>query len=241
MKVLEVGGGGYVGSLINPYLAEWHQIRVLDVYPPRSPVDEYQQGSLFDVRTVRRAMRGMDALIYLAMGKNREGSVDVVSKSYDVNVKGVHKALAAAAAQGVTRCVYASSMSVYKEWTSGDVRSEEVLPDAVHVYGFTKRLGEEVCELFTRSHGMSCVALRLCAPVSREEWLEKARPGVPTGATSAPDVARAFHLALVCERTGFDAFFITGDYEGHFNSLARARKILGWAPVERPVQRRKAA
>ena len=35
MKVLLVGGSGHVGSFITPYLTRHHDLRVLDLRPPR--------------------------------------------------------------------------------------------------------------------------------------------------------------------------------------------------------------
>ena len=46
MKVLMLGGAGHVGSFITPYLQKQHELRVLDLRPPRHDGVEYIEGSV---------------------------------------------------------------------------------------------------------------------------------------------------------------------------------------------------
>ena len=54
MRVLVVGGSGYVAGLVLPALAREHEIRVLDRRPPRHDV-EYRPGSAVDYADLRGA------------------------------------------------------------------------------------------------------------------------------------------------------------------------------------------
>jgi nucleoside-diphosphate-sugar epimerase len=110
---------------------------------------------------------------------------------------------------------------------------EDLPPDSERLYGFTNRLGEEVCRNATRQWGMSVNALRLCFPQSPETWLSEARLGVPTMATDAEDVSRAL-LAALNFRAGFQAFTISGDYEQKLMRMTKAKSLLGWEPLARP-------
>lgn len=74
MKVLLVGGSGLVGTLIAPYLAREHELRVLDVVPPPSGV-EWHEGSILEPDDVASALDGMDAFIHLVM-RSPQGSGD---------------------------------------------------------------------------------------------------------------------------------------------------------------------
>jgi nucleoside-diphosphate-sugar epimerase len=113
---------------------------------------------------------------------------------------------------------------------------EGITPDASDLYGFTKRLGEEVCLNATRAYGMSANALRMCFPTPDDEWAALARLGTPTIATAASDVARALLAALDYRGAGFQAFMISGDYEQKLMSMAKAKRVLGWEPLARPTQ-----
>lgn len=245
MRVLVIGGSGYVGSLVLPLLAPHHHLRVFDLRPPLDTTLEYIEGDIGDQAALERATQNIDALLYLAMGRRppREGDPwtawETKTDAFDVNVKGVYLALFAAHQAGVAHAVYASSLSVYHamDGRNRDVRyytDEDLPPDARNLYGFTKRLGEEVCRNAVREWNLSVNALRLCLPTPREKWLAETKPGEPTIATTAEDVARALGAALAF-RAGFQAFTISGDYEQKLMSLAKAKQFLGWEPQARPL------
>src|SRR4051812_13080431 len=95
MKVLLVGGAGHVGSFITPYVRQRHELRVLDVRPPRHEGVEYVEGSVTDPDAVRKALTGVDAFLWLVMRKPQGGSVttqdvETIVENYDVNCKGLH-------------------------------------------------------------------------------------------------------------------------------------------------------
>lgn len=243
VKVLVVGGSGHVGGLVLPFLAARHEIVIFDLKPPRQDVAvRYIAGSVCDPEALAEAAHGMDALLYMAMGRGwpRTDDPRIVAEwranSYDVNVKGVHLALLAAHRNGIGHAVFTSSMSVYqgihKRQVEGD---EDTPPDADDPYGFTKRLGEEVCRSACRTWGMSVNALRLCLPVSEERWHTEVKPGQATIMTTAEDTARAL-LAALEYRDGFQAFAISGDYNQERMSLEKARRLLGWEPLARPEE-----
>lgn len=236
MKVLVIGGSGHVGGLTLPFLAQHHSLRVFDLRPPANSEWEYVAGNIGDLAALSRAAEGMDALLYMAMGNKEYTLPDAITTNFDVNIKGVYMALYAAQSAGITHAVYTSSMSVY----GGDLMQrtfadEELTPDSGHLYGFTKRLGEEVCRNAAREWGMSVNALRLCFPISEDEWQSNTRLGTPTLATTAEDVARAL-LAALEYRGGFQTFMISGDYEQKVLNMSKARRVLGWEPLARPVE-----
>ena len=80
---------------------------------------------------------------------------------------------------------------------------------------------------------MSVNVLRLCFPMPDDRCQDEARPGVPTIATAASDVASAL-VAALDYRGGFQAFMISGDYELMVMNMAKAKRLLGWAPLARP-------
>lgn len=236
MKVLVVGGSGYVGGLVLGQLSARHALRVFDLRPPAEAAWEFVAGSVGDLDALARAAEGTDALLYMAMGEKDFDSVSGISSNLDVNVKGVYLALDAARRAGVGHAVYTSSMSIY----GGDLLQryfpdEGLTPDASDLYGFTKRLGEEVCQNAARAWGVSVNALRLCFPTADAEWAAQTRRGTPTIATAAGDVARAL-LAALDYRGGFQAFMISGDYEQRLMNMEKARRLLGWEPLARPPQ-----
>jgi nucleoside-diphosphate-sugar epimerase len=237
MKVLVVGGSGYVGGLVLPQLSRQHTLRVFDMRPPVEVAWEFVAGSVDDLDALAGAAEGTDALLYMAMGEKVFDTASGITSNLDVNVKGIYLALDAAQRAGVRHAVYTSSMSIY----GGDLLQrffpdEGITPDASDLYGFTKRLGEEVCQNAARAWGMSVNALRLCFPTADEEWATQTWRGTPTIATAANDVARALQAALDYRGGGFHAFMISGDYEQKLMKMDKAQRLLGWEPLARPLK-----
>ena len=205
-------------------LARRQALRGFDLRPPADASLEYVRGDARDPAALAEAVRGVDAVLYMAMGTDpgRDGGeaarMEARVTAFDVNVKGLHLALHAAHGAGVTHAVYTD---------------EDTPPDAVYAYGLTKHLGEEVCRHACRAWGLSVNALRLFFPVPEDKWQAEARGG-PTPMTTAEDTARAL-LAALEYRAGFEAFTISGDYAQGLLNMAKAKRLLGWEPLARPA------
>lgn len=241
MKVLLVGGSGLVGTFITPYLAEHHELRVLDIRPPehRDSV-EYLEGSIADAGDVARALEGVDSFVNLVMrnpqgGSSTDQDLETIRNNYEVNTLGLHLLLWTAQRMGIRRGVHTSTMSVHhreREWYS----SEEAVPrDTPSAYGVTKALGEMICEYFARWFDMRLIALRITGPRKREDYLvERVTPKNPRlFVTDEEDLARAYLAALEAVRIGharFDPIFIAGDEHEKEHNLSKARQLLGWTP-----------
>ncbi len=241
MKVLLVGGSGHVGSFITPYLQARHELRVLDLRPPKHPGVEYVEGSIANPDDLQRALDGVDAFIHLVMksgqgGSSTEQSIQVIQENYEVNALGVHLLLYTAQGLGIKRGVYTSTMSVhYRERTW--FPSEETVPlDTPSVYGLTKGFGEGICQYFARWFDMNLLALRITGPRTREQFLAERRSASGEHHlywTDEEDLARAYLAALQAVQVGhgrFEAVFIAGDEAEQEHNLSKARRLLGWEP-----------
>ncbi|MEW6360358.1 MAG: NAD(P)-dependent oxidoreductase [Planctomycetota bacterium] len=234
MNILVIGGSGFIGKMIVPFLRQRHETAVFDLLPPADGTAPHICGDVAAAGSLSSATAGRDAVVYLAMGKDAKGDVGAIGPAYDVNVRGVHHACAAAVERGVRRFVYMSTLSVYGGEAARFFGTEDELPDPPSVYGFTKWLGEEVCRYFARVHKLSCIALRLNCPVEDGAWEATYRQYPDMGATCGTDIARAVLAAVECRHEGFDAVFISGDFAGRKMSLAKAKSLLGWTPEQRP-------
>ena len=246
MRILIVGGSGYVGSLMLPRLAEDHDVRVLDPVPPRGGYD-HVVGSATDPGALAAALEGMDAVVHAAMGRRSETDWPHpdVDSAFQVNVASVYATLQAAHAAGVSRAVLIGSLSVF----GGENRhiierdlDESMEPDAADVYGVTKRLAEQVGRIAAAAHGMTVTVLRLSFPTPDEAWPRWALPvadepiefrrkdGSLLPALAASDLSAAVAAALRRESGGYDVFHIVGahDSDGRGWSTAKARDVLGW-------------
>ena len=238
MKLLVVGGAGYVGSILQPALEAEHDCRYLDLKPVAGAEERTIIGDVNNSETIEQALDGIESVLWLAMGvkagmdKGR-GSVDV-DAAFDVNVKAMYRMLYAVSRAGVLRFVYASSLSVYR--TIGRRTTfpldESEAPDAWRAYGISKRLGESLGEMWVEQHlSSSFLALRLFWPRNDQDWpgneFHPERRGHPLGPN---DMRRLFLAAIAFSKPGYYAVQTSGDLVGAHLPNTRATEILGWKP-----------
>jgi len=229
MKLLLIGGAGYLGTRLKPYLtAIGFSVKVFDCKCPVQS-EEFVEGSIFDASALRSAMADVDFVVYLAMGKENE-EIDEIHSAYDVNVKGVHLALDEAVRSNVKSVVFTSTLSIYRDHLHG-LSSEDLSGDAINVYGFTKWLGEEVCRLFSlRRKELKLTVLRLCSPLDDAEWVKRQNQG-DLCCTRIKDIAKAIGSSLLRDGGEYEAFFITGDKGNERVNMSRAKDVIQWEPT----------
>ena len=247
MKVLLVGGSGMVGTFVTPYMAKKHELRVLDVRPPQhADLVEYIPGSISNPDDVAKALEGMDTFVSMVM-RNPAGAnetnygLDDILNNYEVNTVGLHLLLWTAQGMGIKRGVYVGTRSVHFQRRGQDGRiaryqSEEASQlDAGTVYGFTKGLGERVCQHFAQHFDMRLIALRITGPRTREAYLAERRVPIHKDlyVLDEEDLANAILSALDVVQVGdnrFDAVLISGDENEVDHNMTKARALLGWTP-----------
>jgi dTDP-L-rhamnose 4-epimerase len=127
-RILITGGAGFIGShLADHLLARGHQVRAIDVLSPQvhgpgatrpaylDPEVELCVGDVRDGAAVRRALRGVDAVVHLAAAVGVGQSMYEIDRYTAVNDLGTAVLLQAMLERPVERLVLASSMSLYGE------------------------------------------------------------------------------------------------------------------------------
>lgn len=177
LRVLVVGGTGFVGSRLVPALrARGHQVSAAGRHGGDVAVD------VCDPVAVRRMLDGgppPDVVVHLAAIAHRERG-GVAGNTYDeVNHRGVRNVLGAARAVGVPRFVLYSSANVYGHEGRPEPVCEEAERRPVGAYAQSKRDAEDAC-FEAAGAGYPCVVLRFPAIYS-EAFLRnlRARACVP--------------------------------------------------------------
>jgi dTDP-L-rhamnose 4-epimerase len=127
-SVLITGGAGFIGShLSNELLHRGYRVRVLDnlcdqVHGPERKRPGYlnsevelEIGDVRDRETVRRALRGVDAVYHFVAAVGVGQSMYEIAEYTSVNNLGTAVLLEAVLKQRVERLIVASSMSIYGE------------------------------------------------------------------------------------------------------------------------------
>ena len=164
MRILVTGSSGHLGEgLMRVLPGRGHDVTGLDIL--ESPFTSHV-GSVADRNCVRRAIRGVDAVIHAAtLHKPHVGShtrLDFV----DTNITGTLTLLDEAVAASVSRFVYISTTSTFGralEPAEGEPAAwitEDVRPVPRNIYGTTKSAAEDLCELTHHERGLPCLVLK---------------------------------------------------------------------------------
>jgi UDP-glucose 4-epimerase len=167
VKVLVVGGAGYIGSVtVDQLLQAGHSVTILDslVAGHREAVNRRAELVVGDVRdedSLARllASHSFDAAVYYGGYIQAGESVLNPGRYFANNVGGCIALLNGMAAYGVERFVFSSSAAVYGEPDSVPLTEEAPLRP-VNPYGETKMMVERMLPWYERQAGIRYVSLR---------------------------------------------------------------------------------
>ena len=142
MKILILGGSGFVGTRLIEILAADHQITIGDLVPSQAWPDLWRHCDICDENELREIMRGQDCIVNLA-ASHRD---DVMPRSLYTrnNVEGAEHVCRIASELGIHHIVFTSSVAIYGFPESA--YAEDAPPNPFNEYGRTKLLAEKVYE-----------------------------------------------------------------------------------------------
>jgi UDP-glucose 4-epimerase len=166
MKVLVIGGAGYIGSHVTRELLDrGHETLVFDnlssgLRENLFPDAAFVHGDIMDYQALRRVTAGnFDALIYLAALKAAGESMIAPEKYSLNNISGAVNVLNAASEGGIKNIVFSSSAAVYGEPEYVPVDEKHPAKPA-NYYGFTKLEIERFLAWYDRLRDIRSVSLR---------------------------------------------------------------------------------
>lgn len=167
MKVLVVGGAGYIGSVCSELLLdEGHEVAVFDnlIEGHRRAVDEratFIEGDLAERAQIEDALRKVspDAVMHFAASALVGESMENPSKYFRNNVANGLNLLDAMVATNVLRLVFSSTCATFGP--PERVPIDETLPQRpINPYGESKLAFERILRWYSEIHHLRFVALR---------------------------------------------------------------------------------
>ena len=164
MRALVTGSAGHLGeALVRTLRGAGHDVISLDIADSAFTTEV---GSVADRAVVSRCMPGVQAVFHAATLHKPHVATHSRQAFIDTNVTGTLNLLEEAVSAGVGSFVFTSSTSVFGDalapprgapaaWIT-----EAVAPVPRNIYGATKSAAEDLCQLFHRNQGLSCVVLR---------------------------------------------------------------------------------
>lgn len=164
LRVLLVGGAGYIGSHVALRLYERGLVPVIyDNFSTghRSFVDRFEiiQGEIADYVCLRHVLKRIDAVIHLAAKAYVGESVLKPSEYYKTNVSDSLILLNATIDAGINKFIFSSSCAVYGSPLQLPIR-ETTSRIPINTYGRTKAAFEDALKSYSVAYGLRFVALR---------------------------------------------------------------------------------
>ncbi|HCM28397.1 MAG: UDP-glucose 4-epimerase GalE [Treponema sp. GWB1_62_6] len=166
MKILIIGGAGYIGSHVaREFLDTGHQVVVFDnlssgLERNLFPEARFVKGDILDTNGLDAVMKeGFDALVHLAAFKAAGESMTKPEKYSVNNISGTLNILNAACAAGIQRVVFSSSAATYGEPRYLPI-DEDHPTNPENYYGFTKLEIERFLGWYDKLKGLRFAALR---------------------------------------------------------------------------------
>lgn len=186
MKILILGGGGFIGSTIaDLLLLDGHELRIFErprVTPYRKFAEservEWITGDFSSTHDVSDAINNMDVILHLVSTTLPKNSND--DPIYDVqsNVVATLQMLNAMVAQKVRKIVFISSGgTVYGNPVYLPV-DEKHPTDPLVSYGITKLAIEKYLQMYSHLYGIRAITLRVANPYGERQRIETAQGAV---------------------------------------------------------------
>lgn len=168
MKAAVTGGAGFIGShLVERLLRDGHEVTVFDdlsggtlenlAHLPPVILRQHRLG-MADMAELKDHLAGTDVLYHLAADATEGRSQFTPWRCTIDGAAASAQVFAAAAAVGVKRIVFTSSIAVYGEQEVPFTEAME--PRPVDVYGVNKRAAERMLQILAETHGFEYVILR---------------------------------------------------------------------------------
>ncbi len=166
-SILITGGAGFIGSHLCEALVNiGANIRILDNLSTGSldniknieQNSEFIQGSICSMQDCLTASAGIDTVFHLAAEISVAKSQKAPYQTCATNIQGTYNLLEACRTQGVKTVIFASSAAVYGNHQG--ICSEDLTPSPVSTYGYSKLIGEQLCQLYSKNYALKTVSLR---------------------------------------------------------------------------------
>lgn len=166
MKVLVIGGAGYVGShTVRRLMRDGHEVVVYDNlsrgHRQSVPEGTFVQGELADRANMRRVLseHRIEAVMHFAAFALVGESVAQPAMYYQNNVSAPLELIEAMRAEGVWRIVFSSTTATYGQPEKMPI-AENTIQLPINPYGFTKLVFEHALADYAKAYGFGCAALR---------------------------------------------------------------------------------
>jgi nucleoside-diphosphate-sugar epimerase len=164
MKVLITGSAGHLGEALAYTLKiAKHEVVGVDLQDSLFTTDV---GTITDRSFLKARLQGVKQVFHTATLHKPHIATHDAQQFIDSNITGTLNLLQESVAAGVESFIFTSTTSVFGDTLTPPAGepaawvTEESRPIPKNIYGVTKAAAEDLCQLYHRNHGLSCLVLR---------------------------------------------------------------------------------
>lgn len=167
-KVLVTGGCGFIGrEVVRKLLQVGYSVVVADNFSNSTPMDESATLKLVKLDLTKSAglskiFDGVDYCIHLAA---RVGGVKYMSSNQSEILRDnilIDSNIISSVSHKNIKIVYASTVIVYDQSKDGPFTEDQIILSPKSNYGFSKLVGERLCQVFGKDNNLKYSIARIC-------------------------------------------------------------------------------
>lgn len=231
-KVLLTGAAGFVGGILRAHWGDRYDLHLADVKPVEdiAPHETAIQLDITDYEQMMSACKGMDVIVHLAADPSPRA--EFYKTLLPLNVIGGYNAFQAAHEAGCARIVFTSSVNAVLGYR-GEVETKwdtPIFPQ--NVYGATKCWGEALARVYSDSHGLSSICVRLGSPRFNMDTLTPEDLDKPSMGISPRDTAQLFGLCVDVADVDFAIVHGVSRHRKSWMDVEQSCKVLNYNPQD---------
>ena len=178
MQILITGAAGFIGFNFTKYLLSSSDVTIIGIdslnnyYSKKLKKDrvrelsKYKRFSFFETNILNKKklekifkLRKIDLVINLAAQAGVRYSLEKPNEFVDNNIQGFYTLIDVAKKYKIKKIIYASSSSIYGDSKKFPLdETQNVMPK--NIYALSKKINEEMAEVFSRQYNISFIGLR---------------------------------------------------------------------------------
>ncbi|MGA1195930.1 MAG: NAD-dependent epimerase/dehydratase family protein [Candidatus Latescibacterota bacterium] len=228
--ILITGGAGFVAGMLREHWGNTYNLRLADINPVEnlSAHETFVKLDITKLDEFRSACEGIHTVIHLAA--DRSPSADFYKTLLDLNIIGTYNAFHAAHEAGCKRLIFASSVNAILGYKGKTPVEWDVPIFPTNVYGATKCWGEALGRVYSETHNLSSICVRLGSP--RFDPNETYDPDKPSMLISPRDTAQLFEKCVEVANTPFAIVHGVSNNKINWMGLEETSQILGYHPQD---------
>ena len=231
MKVLILGGNGYLGPHVVKALEPYHQLRITDI----KPIETKHEAMCVDVSSldeVMKAAEGTEAIINCSVLRYDR------QLAFDVSTRGCYNTMRAAVAHGIRRVINTGPHFTIAgdSYVDYDYEISPNIPPhpGTGLYPLTKGLGQEICKAFTETYDIYVLCFLFVS--FREHDDESEGTDLYPFSVTWRDAAEALRLGLEVDFSKLpsrcEIFYTLANLPHQQFSNEKTKRILGFSPQD---------